>query len=431
MAQAEPGWVPPPQFAREELVALSRDTMAKPDVPTSAREDIFRIRALEMDWDIGTMTYTPEDKGRIPAGPDGKKIGVFLLHGGTSDYKSLEPVARLLSGKFGVKVTLMTFPGRLYLLDPSRDWPGDTLEADGTARTPLWTAETRIAPDQYTVVQDTARRKDYGTVISLAAKEGTEFYYRMAAWPVVFEEALVESCRRQFSESEYSIYVHGHSTGGPFAMIASQRVPNVAGVLGYGSSSFGYIYTAVTGDRWEFPFNYFRLRTWRDTARYLYEGLKDKGYGLPMLMELTMEKWEQQKKRTNFKAEDFVHKNGANALKEAAGVTAARLGMSSAEAARLTERYLSYLRELSGPGTKPIPPILSLHGINDDTVTLTRCHKSLALYEAMDRPPKVACVSLGAGVHLWLNVEEGLPMGIIPPVCHIWHEAIAKGFFHS
>lgn len=431
MPEERNGWVPPTEIARDALVALSRDTMQKPDVPVSAREEIFRIRALEMDWDIGTMTYTPTDTGRIPAGPDGKKIGVFLLHGGTSDYKSLDPVARILSAKFGLKVTLMTFPGRLYLLDPSRDWPGDTLASDGTARTPLWTAETRITPDQYTVVEDTTRRKDYGTVISLAAKEGTEFYYRMAAWPVAFEEALVESCRRQFPASEYSVYVHGHSTGGPFAMIASQRVANVAGVLGYGSSSFGYIYTAVTGDQWEFPFNHFRLRTWRDTARYLYEGLKDKGYGLPMLMELTMEKWEQQKKRANFKAEDFVHKNGANALKEAAGVTAARLGMSSAETARLTERYLGYLRELSGPDTKSIPPILSLHGINDDTVTLTRCHKSLELYAAMDRPPKVACVSLGAGVHLWLHVEEALPMGVIPPVCHIWHEAIAQGFFHS
>ncbi len=73
-----------------------------------------------------------------------------------------------------------------------------------------------------------------------------------------------------------------------------------------------------TGDQWEFPFNHLRLRTWRDTARYLYEGLKDKGYGLPMLMELTMEKWEAEKVRTHFKAEDFVHKNGVAALEQAA-----------------------------------------------------------------------------------------------------------------
>jgi len=241
-------WVPPPQFTREKLVELSANTLARPDIATVAREEIFRIRVLGMDWDIGRMSYAPTDAEYIPAGPDGKKIGVFLLHGGTSDYKSLEPVAQTLAAKFGLKVTLMTFPGRLYLLDPSRDWPGDTLEPDGTARTPLWTAETRIGPDQYEVVEDTSRRASYGTVISLAAREGTEFYYRMAAWPAAFEEALIETCNREFPESQYSIYVHGHSTGGPFAMITSQRVPNVAGILGYGSSSFGYIYTAVTGD---------------------------------------------------------------------------------------------------------------------------------------------------------------------------------------
>lgn len=422
-------WTPPKKFTRKEIVALSRQTLDKADIAIAGREEIFRLRVLEMDWDIGTMTYAPEDPDKIPLGPDGKKVGIFLLHGGTSDYKSLEPVAKLLARKFALKVTLMTFPGRLYLRDPSRDWPGDTLEADGTARTPLWTAETRITRDQYEIVHDSARRINYGTVISVVAKEGTEFYDRMAAWPAAFEAALLESCHREFPESEYSIYVHGHSTGGPFAMITSQRVPNVVGVLGYGSSSFGYIYTAVTGDQWEAPFNHLRLRTWRDTARYLYEGLKDKGYGLPMLMELTMEKWAQEKTRTHFKAEDFVHKNGVVALEQAARITAKRLGLNPTGTEELVARYLGYLRELSGPGTKPVPPVLSLHGINDDTVTLDRCHKSLELYAQMDPAPKVACVSIGAGVHLWRHVEDDLPEGIIPPVSHIWHEAIMGGFF--
>ena len=92
----------------------------------------------EMDWDIGVMVYQPEDPSKIPVGADGKKVGVFLLHGGSGDYRSIEPVAKLLSTKFGYKVASMTFPGRLYLQDPSRKWPNDTIHADGTVRTPIW-----------------------------------------------------------------------------------------------------------------------------------------------------------------------------------------------------------------------------------------------------------------------------------------------------
>src|SRR3546814_8552424 len=60
----------------------------------------------------------------------------IVLHGGSGDYKSMEPIARLFAGKFGHKAVAMTFPGRLYLDDPSRDWPGDTIHPDGSVRTP-------------------------------------------------------------------------------------------------------------------------------------------------------------------------------------------------------------------------------------------------------------------------------------------------------
>ena len=289
-----------------------------PDISLNIREDIFRIDALEMAWDIGVAVYEPSEVTRNPSGPDGNRIGVFLLHGGVSDYKSVEGIARILAQKFGIKVASMTFPGRFYLLDPSRDWPGDVEGSDGSARTPLWSRETDITPDQYEIVQDASKRESYGTLISLCAKEGTEFYNRMAAWPVAFEEAIKETARRHLPQGQFSIYIHGHSTGGPFAMMATQRIPNIAGIIGYGTSPFGYMYPQVTGDNWEFPFNQLRLRTWRDTARYLYEGMKDKGVGLPMLMELTFERWEKSKKRPNFKAEDFVHKNSVRALEAAA-----------------------------------------------------------------------------------------------------------------
>ena len=173
-------------------------------------------------------------RAEVPRGPDGKKAGVFLLHGGVSDFKSVERVANIVARRNSASKSrrTMTFPetGRFFFNDPSRDWPGDVENPDGSARTPLWTKETRITPDQYTVVQRSIQdARDYGTLISLAAKEGTEFFHRMAAWPVAFEQAVKETARREFPESEFSIYIHGHSTGGPFAMMASQRVPNIAG----------------------------------------------------------------------------------------------------------------------------------------------------------------------------------------------------------
>ena len=50
------------------------------------------------------------------------------------------------------------------------------------------------------------------------------------------------------------------------------------------------MYPLISGDDWEFPFNQLRLRTWGDTARYMYEGMKHADVGLPMLIELTFER---------------------------------------------------------------------------------------------------------------------------------------------
>ena len=428
---AKLSWEPPAVVARDEVCKLNHDVMALPTLETRFTEDLFRIHALAKDWDIGVVVYEPSDASKIPLGPDGKKVGIFLLHGGVSDFKSVDRVARLSAEKFGIKVASMTFPGRFYFPDPDRDWPGDVENPDGSARTPLWTKETMITKDQYTVVRDSSKRENYGTLISLAAKKGTEFYDRMAAWPIAFEEAVKESSRRQFPDGEFSIYIHGHSTGGPFAMMATQRIPNITGIIGYGSSPFGYMYPIISGEDWDFPFNQLRLRTWRDTARYMYEGLKNCGMGLPMLIELTFERWETGKKRPNFKAEDFIHKNSTKSLEEAARVSAARLKLSTRETEALVQRYLGYTRELSGPGVKPIPPFLSIHGINDNTVTLQRCERSLPLFAKLSPAPKIRCVCLGAGVHSWGHTETDLPLGIVPPVAGIWYDAIMNGFYFN
>jgi hypothetical protein len=78
---------------------------------------------------------------------------------------------------------------------------------------------------------------------------------------------------------------------------------------------------------------------------------------------------------------------------------------------------------------KPVPNFLSIHGINDDTVTLKRCEKSLPLFARLDPTPKVKSISLGAGVHSWNWNDAQLPQGIVPPVAKLWHDAIMNGFF--
>jgi hypothetical protein len=114
-------WQPPERVSREDTLARSDAVLAMPDIPLHQTEDIFRIQALGLDWDMGVTVYEPADPSHIARGADGKRIGIFLLHGGSGDYKSMEPIARLYAGKFGCKAVAMTFPGRLYLDDASRD----------------------------------------------------------------------------------------------------------------------------------------------------------------------------------------------------------------------------------------------------------------------------------------------------------------------
>src|SRR5438552_8110759 len=80
-------WAPPQNITREETIASSEAVLARPDIPLRQAEDIFRIRALRLDWDLGVMVYEPADANAIARGADGKRIGIFLLHGGSGDYK--------------------------------------------------------------------------------------------------------------------------------------------------------------------------------------------------------------------------------------------------------------------------------------------------------------------------------------------------------
>jgi hypothetical protein len=269
----------------------------------------------------------------------------------------------------------------------------------------------------------------YGTSIFLSAKEGTTFYKRMAGWPVAFEEGLKTAMARHLPVDSYSIYAHGHSTGGPFIHYISQRVDNFKGIVGYGTAQFGYMNNAA-GSAFEYPFNYLRLRTWRDTARYADEGFVGKDLSLPQKMELVFAAWDQAKLQPNFKAEDFIHKNSVESLAEGAGVTAQRLGMGDEETQTLVERYIGYTRDLRGPGVKPVPPVLHINGRGDNTVTYERYTQfGKKLYDAMDPPPRTHAILFGAGVHSWGFKDDEIPHGIAPAVIYMWNEAIQEGYF--
>jgi pimeloyl-ACP methyl ester carboxylesterase len=423
---------PPSEISREEIVKTNNAVLAMPDLKLRVVEDVFRIKALGLDWDVGVKVYEPEDPSKVLVGPEGKKLGLFLLHGGAGDYRSVEPFALVLAGKFGFKVTNMTFPGRLYLPDPSRNWPGDTVHPDGSVRTPMWQRGEVIGKDQYEMIQDRSRRERFGTLIMAKAKPGTVFYDRMAAWPVAFEEAMQEVCRRHLPPDQYIVITNGHSTGGPFAHYLSQRVPNVVGVLGLGSAPFGYIYSKMIGQVWDAPFNSLRIRNWRDLARYAGEGReKDDWRLLPMIMEDVLEGWHEVTTEPQLKAEDFILLNRVTSLADAARAAAKRLNLNAQETEALVNRYVGYTKELSGPGVKAVPPIVYFSAKGDRDMSLKHyTETALPMYAAMKPAPKVRVVLVGAGVHWYNQPEQDLPKGIAPAVAKYWYDTITGGYFY-
>ena len=57
-------WTPPDAIARDEVVARSEAVLALADIPLDIREDIFRIEALGLEWDMGVTVYEPRDADR-------------------------------------------------------------------------------------------------------------------------------------------------------------------------------------------------------------------------------------------------------------------------------------------------------------------------------------------------------------------------------
>ena len=445
-------WRPPEEVTREQCLAESEAVLAMPDIPLKEHEDLFRIQAVGLDWDIGAQIYEPEDPAKICVGADGKKVGIYLLSGGDGDFKTMAPVARLLAGKFGMKVATMTYPGRLYLDDPSRHWPGDTINPDGTIRTPIWLTGEHITPDQYEVITDTSIRERYGTRTVLHAKPGSVFWDRLAGWPAAFEEGGKQVMARNMPEDDYSIVGHGHSTGGPFVFMLSQRVPNVAGVMAIENSAFGFINEVklakigslgaigdfekiVTETKRTDPFYELYIRTWRDKARYVGpEKLGQDGpvalMRLPMVIEEVMERWEAAKMQPQFKCEYTVSTNIEPSLEAGARASAERMGLNEADTEALVQQFLGYGRELKGPDAKPVPPVMFCvakdsrdHGVES--------YKTLVmpLYAEMNPAPKTSLVHFQAGIHSYWNALDELPVGIAPSVVKLWFEAVTGGYF--
>ena len=436
-------WKLPSGFTKPELIEISQEVMAKPDIPITVNEDIFRISVLGMEWDVGGAVYEPVDPSQIPVGKDGKKAGIFMIHGGGGDYRGKDSVSRLLAGKFGFKVYSMSYPGTIYLLDPSRDWPGDLVKADGSLRTPIWNKDKPITRDQYDVVLDTSMRPKYGTITMACAKEGTEFYNRLAAHPMAFEEAGKEMMRRHFPVGEYSIYIHGHSTGGPYSFMFTQRVENIAGVVGMESSPYGSIYrlqSKRSGNPYgktpgEVPFSCMSLFDWRLTAMYLGdEALMQEGpealMRLPMLMEEVYEAYERSKRFPRFKTEGPVHFGGIRELGRAARAAAKRLDMGPERTKQLVDHYVGYAREIRGPDVKPVPPVI-LGMTSASTSHTFENYRAVTLptFAQMDPPPKVSLVPFEAGVHGYSKAQKDLPMGVFPATAKLWHDAIVNGYY--
>ncbi len=452
---ASASWSPPRFIDRSDVLEMSNAVLASPDTEIAESEDVHRITSVGLDWDIGVRIYAPRHPDSVARFADGRRIGLLLLPEGSSDFRAAEGFARLLAAKAGFKVATMTYPGRFYLENDDRKWPGDTVLADGSLRTPIWLRGEAVGRSDYDVIQDTTVRSREGTRILARAHPGTRFYDRMAGWPAAFEDAMKETCRRHFPD-DFAILAHGHSTGGPLVSMISQRVSNLVGVLSIESSPFGYVqerarlYTgnlersAVGLDertqdqaRRRDRFEDLQIRTWRDKARYLGpEVASAEGANglmrLPELIEDVMESWAAGTIQANFKAEYMVTSNIVTSLAAAAKVTADRLGFTDAETNILIDRYVGMTRELPSPDSRPVPPnyFMVTKASRDHTEDVYR-NVVLPAYAEIDPAPRTGLTALGAGVHDYTKPELDLPMGVAPAVVALWQHAIEGGFFAS
>ena len=117
-------------------------------------------------------------------------------------------------------------------------------------------------------------------------------------------------------------------------------------------------------------------------------------------------------------------------LAEAARVTAKRLGLGPDATEALVQRYHDLTRERSGPGVKPLPPLLYAIAQGSRDHTLQRYREVvLPTLAAIDPPPKARVVQFQAGVHGYEKAEPDLPRGLLPAILKLWDDAIKNGYY--
>lgn len=430
-------YTPPEVLTIGELIDVSESVLSQPDIPVVTTDEEFRVDCAGLGWDIAGQIFAP-DESRALRGNDGRKVGIFLLHGGGSDHRNMANLASLLATKFGIKAVTVTFPGHWYWSGETHDWPGEpTNDGTGRLRIAWWDRQNPIGDDEYEFVKfssDPEIRRNRGSSFFAAAKPGTQFYHRQAAWPLAYEIAFTTACARNFPVDEYTLYLHGHSTGGPFAHMLLQRIENVAGLVGMESSPFGYIKKKMDapgagGER--FPFNYQTLRTWRDRARYMgAEAGSNASQQMAMLMEDIFEAWEADKGKPGIKVEHFVQFAGNEALTAAATALGEILGYDSGQTAELVQRYLGYTKPLSGPGVRQVPPLLYIINENSRDHRVDNYNDVLFPELAKIEPaPKTSLTMFKGGIHNYNKAAEGLPRGVSVVGAKIWYDAIMGGFY--
>jgi hypothetical protein len=233
----------------------------------------------------------------------------------------------------------------------------------------------------------------------------------------------------------------------------SQRVPNIAGVLGAENSTFGHIdarkhdWSGALGKIEGYervstapaprsdPFNELYIRSWRDCARYAGpEALGIEGPSalmrLPSLMEEVMQRWDHEKMWPQFKAEYIITHGIDDSLEAGARASAARLGMSAAATEQLVAHYIGYADPLTGEGVKPVPNVLFAIA-KDSPDHSPEVYQEVILPElrGLSPAPRVEVTRFEAGTHFYDWPQEGLPLGIGPNVAALYGEAIANGYF--
>ena len=66
MTGSNTSWTPPDFVSRDDVISAYDSVLGRPDIAFATREDVFRIRAADMDWDIGAMIYEPVDGAVVP-----------------------------------------------------------------------------------------------------------------------------------------------------------------------------------------------------------------------------------------------------------------------------------------------------------------------------------------------------------------------------